>query len=169
MLDPTGVEHVRRVLDDVPSKLFSLTSQGEHSSTRPAAFSERSRKRKEQVELQSNCSPRTPKHRPKSGSNRRQRARRINNIERTLRNLQNLPGSNPGGASNHKSLKPQHLQFGCFWSNFCPECVLARSFEVEVQKTSASSIPPRHPRISAAACRGRRRWWGARRVNPHKR
>ena len=29
-----------------------------------------------------------------------------------------IPGSNPGGASKHKSLKHRDLRSECFWSNF---------------------------------------------------
>jgi serine/threonine protein kinase len=55
-----------------------------------------------------------------------------------------IPGSNPGGTSNHKSLKHQHLQSECFWLNFCRRCVLARSFGRRSKEPPASayaSIP----------------------------
>jgi hypothetical protein len=74
----------------------------------------------------------------KRGSGRYQKARRVNHIAFRLICKTSIPGSNPGGASNHKSLKHRDLRSECFWSNFCRRCVLARSFGVEVQKT-----PPR--------------------------
>jgi hypothetical protein len=51
-----------------------------------------------------------------------------------------IPGSNPGGASNHKSLKHQHLQSECFWSNFYPRVRSGPKFGAEVQRTSCFGL-----------------------------